>query len=333
MLKRLIAPFSVLALAAVLCVLRPSASSADPKPNLRWYKGNTHTHTTNSDGKSSPEVVAQWYADHGYDFLVLSDHNKLTLPADVRPKVKVPGGRGFLLVPGEEITNKKAVHVNGIGLTEVIASSASEDRSTAASEAIAAVRKQGGVPHLNHPNFGWAFNPEAMQVVRDLRHFEVFNGHPAAHNDGDEKHLSAEALWDLLLTEGRRIFCVAVDDAHHFKKWGPADANPGRGWIVIHAAQMTPKTVVDAIDRGDFYASSGVELDDLEASPKSIRLKIRPAAGRTYKTAFIGPKGRVLAETEGETPAYEPKGGEGYVRARVTDSSGAKAWIQPVFLP
>ena len=50
----------------------------------RWYKGNTHTHTTESDGDSPPEYVARWYRDHGYDFLVLSDHNVFTDPAAFR---------------------------------------------------------------------------------------------------------------------------------------------------------------------------------------------------------------------------------------------------------
>lgn len=40
-----------------------------------WWKGNTHTHTWWSDGDSPPENVAAWYREHGYDFLVLSDHN------------------------------------------------------------------------------------------------------------------------------------------------------------------------------------------------------------------------------------------------------------------
>ncbi len=44
----------------------------------QWYKGNTHTHTWWSDGDSPPETVVKWYKDHGYQFLVLSDHNKLS---------------------------------------------------------------------------------------------------------------------------------------------------------------------------------------------------------------------------------------------------------------
>ena len=44
-----------------------------------WYKGNIHTHTTKSDGDADPEVVVNWFMEHGYDFLVLSDHNHRTI--------------------------------------------------------------------------------------------------------------------------------------------------------------------------------------------------------------------------------------------------------------
>lgn len=49
-----------------------------PPPKLNWYKGNTHAHTTNSDGDSTPDEVTRWYREQGYNFLVLSDHNFLT---------------------------------------------------------------------------------------------------------------------------------------------------------------------------------------------------------------------------------------------------------------
>jgi hypothetical protein len=41
----------------------------------RWWKGNTHTHSWWSDGDSAPEIAAAWYREHGYDFVVISDHN------------------------------------------------------------------------------------------------------------------------------------------------------------------------------------------------------------------------------------------------------------------
>ena len=52
----------------------PPASTA----GLRWFKGNTHTHTLNSDGDSTPDEVVRWYRDNRYQFLVLTDHNYLT---------------------------------------------------------------------------------------------------------------------------------------------------------------------------------------------------------------------------------------------------------------
>ena len=57
-----------------VCGLAASAvlSAAE---EAKWYKGNLHTHTYWSDGDDFPEMVADWYKSHGYDFLALSDHN------------------------------------------------------------------------------------------------------------------------------------------------------------------------------------------------------------------------------------------------------------------
>ena len=56
-----------------------AAAQAPGRPlGWRWYKGNTHTHTLESDGDSTPDEVTRWYHERGYHFLVLSDHNVLT---------------------------------------------------------------------------------------------------------------------------------------------------------------------------------------------------------------------------------------------------------------
>ena len=49
--------------------------AADSAP--RWWKGNLHTHSLWSDGDDYPEMIMDWYHDHGYHFAVLSDHNVL----------------------------------------------------------------------------------------------------------------------------------------------------------------------------------------------------------------------------------------------------------------
>lgn len=60
-----------------LLLLAQFACAANPQ-TLHWYKGNLHTHSLWSDGDDYPEMVADWYKNHGYHFLALSDHNKLS---------------------------------------------------------------------------------------------------------------------------------------------------------------------------------------------------------------------------------------------------------------
>src|SRR5688500_17783252 len=105
---------------ALLIALAPAMLAQTPA--RRWYKGNTHTHTLNSDGDSTPDEVVRWYREHGYQFLVLSDHNYLT---SVDGLNAVHGAVDkFLVIPGEEVTSSvatKAVHVNGLNLESLVA--------------------------------------------------------------------------------------------------------------------------------------------------------------------------------------------------------------------
>jgi hypothetical protein len=55
----------------------PRALSHDPSAPLRWWKGNLHCHTLSSDGNHYPEMVADWYKSHDYDFLAITDHDVL----------------------------------------------------------------------------------------------------------------------------------------------------------------------------------------------------------------------------------------------------------------
>ena len=76
-----------------------------------------------------------------------------------------------------------------------------------------------------------------------------------------------EQMWDDILTHGKLIYGIAVDDAHHFKGEFSRDrANPGRGWIVVRAAELSPLAILEAMESGDFYASTGVTLSDYEAN-------------------------------------------------------------------
>jgi hypothetical protein len=51
-----------------------------------------------------------------------------------------------------------------------------------------------------------------------------------------------------------------------------------------------------------------------------------------FTTEFVGRGGKVLATVHGQEASYKIRGGEGYVRARVVDSNGRRAWTQAVFV-
>lgn len=285
-----------------------------------WLKGNLHTHTVQSDGDSTPEEVAAWYRDHGYQFLVITDHDKIT---------NIAAPDGLVLIPGEEVTDslaKKSLHVNAIGLTRVVPPQRGKTKVEVLQRNVDAVREAGGIPLVNHPNFGWAFGAEELKQLHGVTLLEIASGHPYVNAQGPP---SAESMWDEMLSVGKRVWGVAVDDMHHLKRpWDSDVVLPGKAWVVVRAEKPDAKTILGALERGEFYASTGVELEDY--GPASVTVKEKNLAH--YRIQFIGLKGRLLQETVGPTASYEIRGSEGYVRAKVIDSNGKCAWTQPTFV-
>ena len=318
---------------------RADAQRFEPRDfaGLRWFKGNTHTHTTGSDGDSPPLVVASWYKAHGYQFLVLSDHNVFTDPGGLTALVDST----FLLIGGEELTtqvgpDRRPVHVNGLALKALVAPRTDSTLVGAIQRNVDAVREASGVPHINHPNFRWAFGLQELLQVRNDTLLEIHSGHPLVHNEGGDEAPGLEAVWDGLLSAGKRIFGIAVDDAHHFQGEFAGDrSNPGRGWISVAARRLETGELMRQLEAGMFYASSGVTLDSVRVTAAELRVAIRQEADFKYTTTFIGDGGRVLARTGGLHPRFVLNGAArrlSYVRARVDDSGGRRAWVQPVFV-
>ena len=161
---------------------------------------------------------------------------------------------------------------------------------------------------------------------------EVYNGWPGANSEGGPGKHSAEEIWDNVLSAGRVIFGVATDDAHHYSDYTHTLANPGRGWVMVQASELTAEAIVDALATGEFYFSTGIELSELEMSEETVRLKIEQERDYVYETRFIGKDGVILAEAEGLEPSYAPTGDEGYVRVTLRSSYGTRAWTQPIFV-
>jgi len=331
---RLLLVFGLLAALSTVAAAVPTPLRVQSSTQGRWYKGNTHTHTLNSDGDSTPDDVVRWYRQHGYHFLVLTDHNFLT---SVDGLNALHGAdEKFAVLKGEEVSDSfdgKALHINGLDVNARVAPQGGTSVSDVLERNVQAIRKANGIPHINHPNFRWAITRQELEQVRSNRLFEIFNGHPQVNNLGGGGVPGMEEVWDAILSNGTVLYGIAVDDAHTFTQPGNPDvAAPGRGWVVVRAPRLEARALLDALERGDFYASNGVELLDYQTSAKQIMVSVKVTPYSKYRIQFLGKGGRVLREVLEPVATYDIRGDEGYVRARVLESNGRMAWCQPVVI-
>jgi hypothetical protein len=287
----------------------------------------------------------------------------------------------FLLVPAEEITDEHEslpVHVNATNLREYVPPQGGASVLEVMQNNVNAVLAQRMAtgqpmfPHVNHPNFGWAITAEDLMQVKGERFFEIYNGHPAVRNEGDATRPGTERMWDIVLSWRLGVlglepmYGLAVDDAHNYHVESPARSNPGRGWVMVRAKELRASSLIEALEAGEFYASTGVRLRHVGRGAKRYRVEVESEPGVEYTIQFIGTRlgfdrevekvagkverergshrysaevGAVLAEAQGDSASYRFAGDELYVRARVVSTKTKlnpyrageveMAWTQP----
>ncbi len=281
---------------------------------------------------------------------------------EFRHLIEQPGR--FLMIPAEEISDRaegKPVHINATNLAEVLPPAGGATVREAMQNNLRMIlehEKAHGrevLPHINHPNYGYAITANDLAAVVSERFFEVYNGHPGVNHLGDKDHPSVERIWDLTnLIRCRAgvppIMGIATDDAHEHH--GLPGSRPGRGWVMVRSRFLTPDHLIAAMKRGDFYASSGVTLKSITFDPKTKTLSVEVDAEPDvqYTTEFISSMqtddpheteiGAVVSKQTGEKVSYTMKGNELYLRATITsdqppvdpsfDGQFQQAWTQPV---
>ncbi|SDS08847.1 histidinol-phosphatase [Gramella sp. MAR_2010_147] len=382
----------------ILLILLVSAVTAQKS---EWYKGNLHTHSYWSDGDEFPEMIMQWYKDHDYQFVALSDHNiiaegdkwkaispdslyqnafknyinkygddwtkfeknsdglkvKLKTLSEFRPLFEEP--EQFMIFKAEEVTSyldDKAVHMGAINIEHVIEP---KEGATIVEliqnnlDAIKAQEKEIGQPvlqHLNHPNFTYAITAEDIKQLNGERFFEVFNGHPYVNNYGDSIHDSTETMWDKVNIAyhamGKPLLLgIATDDSHHYHKFESKWSNAGRGWVEVRSRELSPNAIINALEAGDFYASTGIELSKLEFNGNELSIGIKSEEGINYEIQFIGvrkgsTKSEILKSTTTTNASFTIPEDVLFVRAKIISDKKKKnpykvgdtevAWTQPV---
>lgn len=317
----------------LFAAIAAAQSSSNAEQPTRWYRGSIHAHTLNSDGDATPDEVTRWYRENGYQFLIITDHNYVT-NVDALNHLHGADDR-FLVVSGEEVSDhlgEKSIHVNALGVRTLINPQGGSSVAETLQRNVDAIRTVGGVPLINHPNFTWAITSADLAQVSNANLFELHSGHPHVNVYGGGGSPSVESMWDEVLSKGKVLFGAAVDDAHDYKTVRPGfGAKPGQAWVVVRATSLTSPEIVRALETGNFYCSTGVELTTYQVSEKSITIAVKEQRGSKYTVRFIGEGGRTLAEVYSNPAVYEFQGTERYVRAKVIESNGKIAWTQPVF--
>lgn len=276
----------------------------------RWLVGNLHTHTTSSDGQRDHQAVIDDYAGRGYGFLMISDHDIYTALEDYRSY----DAQGMIMVPGNEIS-ANGPHMLHVGAKDWVEPHA--DRQRVIDEVNAT---GGGIVLFNHPNWHANFNhcpQELFERCEGYVGLEIYNG-VICRLEGSPY---ATDRWDMLLTQGRRIWGFAHDDSH------AATGDVGLGWNVAYVTEETPAGVVEALRAGRFYASTGVVINEIRVEGNKIWIATENA-GRIVALR----QGAVrLAVVDGAEIEVEVPEGVGYVRFECWGDGEAFAWTQPFF--
>lgn len=346
----------------------------------RWIAPAHDSHAQRGGGLDVYEHYRETFGDDWVETKERGDTLFVRLKQfeEYRERFEEPGG--FLLVRGEEITDEKVVHVNATNVEHRIPPQDGEtvrDVIQRNVEAVLEQRRETGrpmFPHLNHPNFHYAVTAEDLAEVEELQFFEVFNGHRGVNNYGeDAPHVSLDRLWDITLTlrllrGNDLLYGLAVDDAHHYEHSREDVAQPGRGWVMVRAAELTPESIIASMEAGDFYATTGVDFEEIQHEDNRLSVVVDTEPDVDYTIQFIGTPatvdttsrpvtgedgeplrttrrytdeiGAVLKEVEGPEAHYDLTGDELYVRAKIISSKPHPnpfaegdpevAWTQPV---
>jgi len=349
-----------------------------PEMIIQWYKDNDYQfialsdHNTiaagdnwykfkESDKKNNALEKYQKRFGDWVESKIDSSGTTVRLKTFEEYKSKLDVQDSFLIIRSEEVTSsfgKKPVHINVTNIQEKIEpikGNSVYEVMQQTLDAVHAQRKKFNIPmfaHINHPNFGYGINTEDLKKLSGERFFELYNGHPAVHNEGDETHFGIETMWDLInisyYNEKKPLLLgIATDDSHNYHIKSPDHSNPGRGWVMVNSKRLDPASLIEAMEAGDFYSSSGVSLKKINATDKKLSIEVDSKADIVYEIIFIGYQEgnenmEELKRVKGTTAEYVYEKNDLIVRAKINSNvlkenpylkgELEQAWTQPILV-
>ncbi len=215
----------------------------------KWYKGDTHLHTINSDGILTKGQLVEKCKKIGLDFMIITDHNYNSV------KESYYDG-DMLIIQGQEITGDNG-HVNIWGVKVPEEPPYKLDSKEDYVKIINKCRKAGGTVCLNHPFCSkCGFRIDIDDLYCDC--VEVWN--TIQHSD----NMINRDWWVKQLLSGRRLAAVGGSDFHkeYVPKLEILLASPT---TIVLAEEKTPEAILKALREGrsvitNSPASSMIEL-------------------------------------------------------------------------
>lgn len=280
----------------------------------RWFKGNTHIHSTASDGSQDFGQLAERYAGAGYDFLCRTDHWVNSRAAE--DVAEYP----LLWLDGTELDGHDRrgayYHIVVLGQLDGI------QRGLELEDALERARAQGGLIVLAHPH--WTGNSVEDALALGVDGVEVYNNVCHWMNGKGE---SAE-LWDALLERRPGTLAFASDDAHLTR----ADPGWNGGWVMVRAAECSRDAILSALQAGEFYATTGPEFKGIEVRDGFLNVEtspvkfIRLVGPRSTCERFIAADGETLTRASFRLPEDWPT-----MYLHIEDHERRMAWTNNLF--
>lgn len=250
----------------------------------RFYKANPHCHSTVSDGANTPAEMKAYYRSHGYQILALTDHELLVDHSDLdEPDFLMLPGYEYAFMEDKPYPYARTLELNLYprepgNLTQVCFDAKYvihgekwrcetlprhggpfERRYTVecVQKVVDEARAHGFIVSVNHPAYSME-TPAFFGRLKGLFAMEI-------HNQGSFYPTSEynAQMYDQMLRLGHHIGALAADDNHRaFIYDDPVDRRPW-GFTMVKAADLTQGAVIQAFERGDYYASQGPLIHDL----------------------------------------------------------------------
>jgi hypothetical protein len=286
-----------------------------------FFKGNIHTHSTNSDGKLAPADVCKAYREKGYDFLVMTDHfmEVYGFPVtDTRPYRT----DDFTTIIGAELHAPETCvgeiwHIKSIGLPFDFEPLREGETGP---EIAKRAHDAGAFIGIVHPSWYGLTHDDARELP--FAHaVEIYNHGSAVEVDRGHDW----PFLDVLLNEGKRMSGYAVDDAHELTHdWLG-------GWVMVQSDENDPDALLESLKAGRYYSSMGPEIHDIAIEGDKVTVRCSPASVISLQGRGSRSKREMGDDLETATFDLYPFENS-YFRVTVHDAKGCRAWSNPYWL-